>query len=92
MLLSTIFRCIPVQKAWNSLTPGHCLPPEGLPYASGAINVATDIYVLVLPIPCIWNLNLKMRRKLRTVAIFGLGILYDSPVSGKVILETNVHP
>jgi hypothetical protein len=78
MLFSTVFRCIPIQKSWNALSPGHCFPVKRLAYASGIINVVSDIYVLVLPIPCIWGLNLSTSRKLRTIAIFSLGILYDS--------------
>ena len=77
MFFSTLFQCNPIQKAWYKTMPGYCLPPRGLPYASGVINVVSDIYVLVLPISCIWGLNMKTRRKLRTLATFGLGILYD---------------
>lgn len=83
MFFATLFECSPIEKGWNQLTPGHCLPAKVLPYCSGAINVVTDLYVLILPIPCIWGLNVRLSRKLRTVAIFGLGILYDPSVTGK---------
>lgn len=76
MVFATIFECIPVRRTWNKLTPGHCYPAKILPYFSGALNVVTDIYVLVLPIPSLWHLNLKMSRKIRVMAIFALGILY----------------
>ena len=75
MFFSTVFECTPIEKSWDQLKPGHCLIPEALPYASGAINVITDLYVLILPIPCIWSLNMRMSRKLRTLAIFSMGIL-----------------
>lgn len=75
LFFSTVFECTPIRKSWNVLTPSHCLKPKGLPYASGAINVVSDIYVLLLPIPCIWGLNMNLGRKLRVLSVFGLGIL-----------------
>ena len=44
---STIFECSPVSRSWHPELPGHCLPVQGLPYASGAIIVVSDIYVLL---------------------------------------------
>ena len=79
LFFSTVFECTPIRKSWNPLLPGHCLKPRGLPYASGAINVASDIYVLILPIPCIWDLNMNITRKLRILSLFSLGILYPYP-------------
>ena len=76
LFFSTVFECTLIRKSWNPLLPGHCLKPIGLPYASGAINVASDIYVLILPIPCVWDLNMNTTRKLRILSIFSLGILY----------------
>ena len=75
-LFITIFDCSPIEKSWNLGIQGHCLPPKGLPYASGAINVVSDLYVLILPIFPIWGLNMKLGRKLRTIALFSLGVLY----------------
>lgn len=75
ILFSTVFRCSPVQKAWNPELSGHCLPLKGFPYASGAINVISDFYILVILIPFIWSLNMKLHRKLRVLSIFGLGVL-----------------
>ena len=76
LFFGTIFQCTPVEKSWNPILPGHCIPPKILPYHSGGINVVTDLYVLGLPIPCIWNLHASWKRKLRTTAVFGVGILY----------------
>ena len=77
MLFLTIFDCTPVYKAWNPMAPGNCFPVRILPYISGILNAATDIYVLVLPTPTLWGLQLKTSRKIRVMAIFSLGILYE---------------
>lgn len=79
MLLLQVLDCDPFDKLWNVLTPGHCLNPKIGPYTSGAINVISDIYVLLVPIPIIWGLNMKTTRKVKIIMIFGLGILYDLP-------------
>lgn len=77
LFFATLFECTPVGKEWNVfMRRGKCLRPKGLPYASGGINVGTDICVLILPIPAVWSLNLKLRRKLRVIAIFSLATLY----------------
>ncbi|KAM0795823.1 hypothetical protein BDR22DRAFT_919339 [Usnea florida] len=73
LFFANIFECSPVRKSWYPELPGHCLHPGGLPWASGAINVVSDIFVVVVPIPCIWQLNMKLQRKLRILALFSLG-------------------
>jgi len=55
--------------------PGRCFPPKILPYLSGVLNSATDIYVLIIPIRPLWDLQMDLNRKLRVMAVFGVGIL-----------------
>ena len=82
MFFGSLFNCLPVRASWDFLVHGRCIEPKALPYASGAINVIGDLWVLILPIPCIWGLNLPLTRKVKTLAIFGLGILYDRSFVG----------
>ena len=77
MLLLQVFDCDPIEKLWNVLTPGHCIIPKIGPYTSGAINVISDLYVLLVPTPPIWALNMKLDRKVKLLLVFGLGTLYD---------------
>ncbi|KAI1088701.1 hypothetical protein F5B19DRAFT_470210 [Rostrohypoxylon terebratum] len=74
ILLAIIFFCIPVAKAWDDSIPGHCSSPAPVSYLSGAWNAFVDIYVLILPIPLLWGLNMGPRRKIRLGAVFGIGI------------------
>lgn len=62
--LSGIFRCLPIQKAWAPLTPGHCL--DLYPVALGTVttSVAIDLYITLLPIPVIWKLHTGRARKI----------------------------
>ncbi|KAI0013030.1 hypothetical protein F4779DRAFT_565232 [Xylariaceae sp. FL0662B] len=74
LLLAIIFFCIPVQKAWDNSIEGKCTSPAPVSYFTGVWNAVVDIYVLVLPIPLLWGLNMGPRRKLRLGAVFGIGI------------------
>lgn len=75
LLFSTIFMCSPVARSWNSALDGHCINPKVLPYFSGVTSFLTDIYILILPIPLLWRLNMGRKRKFRLAVIFGTGLL-----------------
>lgn len=44
-----------------------------------AINIATDLWVLGLPIPMLWGLQLKLKKKIYLMLMFSVGIVYVSP-------------
>ncbi len=46
--------------------------------AMGYFNIFNDVYILVLPIPTIFGLNLPTRRKIELSLIFMAGVLYAS--------------
>lgn len=79
LFFRTVFICQPIQKAWSPATPGHCVKRGVIPYTAGGINVISDIYILLLPIPCIYGLNLKRSRKWKVMAVFSVGLLYLFP-------------
>lgn len=76
LFFNNLFICVPIQKFCCSATPGHCGTQSVLPYTAGAMNVFSDAHILVLPIPCIWAVNMKIGRRLRVLSVFALGILY----------------
>ena len=75
-LIASILYCIPVEKDWNPTISGHCVPAPNLAYSNGAFNVASDIFVVFLPLPTIWRLNMRLSRRLKILTIFSLGITY----------------
>ncbi|KAI0909944.1 hypothetical protein F4823DRAFT_592131 [Ustulina deusta] len=74
LFIGIVFFCLPIGKAWNNALSGHCANPVVLAWLSGAWNALVDIYVLILPIPFIWKLNMAPKRKRRLIAVFGVGI------------------
>lgn len=89
LLFRSIFQCSPLQKVWDPLLPGHCISQAVGSYTTGIFNIISDLYILILPMPCIWALNLDIGRKLRIMAVFSVGLVYDLPMPSS--LDTGAH-
>ncbi|KAI0876578.1 hypothetical protein GGS24DRAFT_513468 [Hypoxylon argillaceum] len=75
LIFATVFSCTPVSREWDPTIPGHCVDPVILPYFSGISSFLTDLYVLILPIALLWQLNMTTQQKIKASCVFGLGIL-----------------
>ncbi|KAF7881614.1 uncharacterized protein EAF02_006302 [Botrytis sinoallii] len=74
--LVQVFWCNPVAAAFGIKTPGKkavCLDGYVTDLAIGALNLLTDIIILVLPMPMLYRLQLSRGRKLGLAAIFAIG-------------------
>jgi hypothetical protein len=70
---STAFFCTPPQKEWLPDTPGHCGDSDKLYAACAATDLIIDVIVILLPMPVLWNLQLRTAKKIALTFIFGLG-------------------
>ncbi|KAH6663127.1 hypothetical protein B0J14DRAFT_570649 [Halenospora varia] len=70
----TLFLCTPVALSWNPNLDGSCGEEKSLPYATGVWGFISDFYIFVLPLPRVWGLNMKMRRKLKLFSAFSVGL------------------
>ncbi|KAH9899009.1 hypothetical protein F4778DRAFT_181710 [Xylariomycetidae sp. FL2044] len=68
-----VFQCRPIYAYWDKTAAGTCAPEAAMQALNGAGNIATDIIVLLLPMPVVWRLGLKKAQKRALVGIFGLG-------------------
>ncbi|EGR45036.1 GPCR, PTH11-type [Trichoderma reesei QM6a] len=68
-----IFICVPVEKLWYPDIPGHCINQVGTWIANASSTIFTDLAILVLPVPQIWNLQLRTAEKMGLTFAFGLG-------------------
>jgi hypothetical protein len=67
--------CSPRERIWNRLiTTGHCINIHSLHLATGIFNVGSDFAVLVLAIVPIWKLQLPLKKRILTIAIFATGV------------------
>ncbi|KAL4878520.1 ribosomal protein L36e-domain-containing protein [Aspergillus karnatakaensis] len=69
-----IFQCTPRSKIWDPATPGHCININIVILITAAINVASDLMMLCVPIVCVWRLQMSKRKKLGISTIFAAGI------------------
>ncbi|KFY01800.1 hypothetical protein O988_02525 [Pseudogymnoascus sp. VKM F-3808] len=73
-IAGTIFQCQPLVYFWDRrIKGGQCIRTAPWWQAFSAIQVATDVFILVLPIPSLASLTLKLRHKLGLIGVFALG-------------------
>jgi hypothetical protein len=65
---------MPVKRTWDiSITEGSCIDRTPVFMATAVLNMATDILLLVLPIPMIMKLQMPRAQKLGVICAFGIG-------------------
>ncbi|KAH8698139.1 hypothetical protein GQ44DRAFT_787284 [Phaeosphaeriaceae sp. PMI808] len=85
-----LFRCRPIAKYWDlSISYGSCIDHTKIFIFSGAMNTATDIIILILPVFILWNLHLPRRQKIGVILILMTGgfVLAVSIVRLKMIVN-----
>jgi hypothetical protein len=76
-LFCLVFRCTPWDDAWKTLpdSNGQCLSFEKLALAGAGFSIAEDIWILLLPIPQLLQLDLNRKKKIQLILMFNIGIL-----------------
>ncbi|MCJ1452008.1 hypothetical protein MMC28_002348 [Mycoblastus sanguinarius] len=75
--ISNLLQCWPISANWN-LTASettNCVHTTNMYLAQAWSDVFMDVVILSLPIPCIWNLQMPVKRKIAISAMFLLGAL-----------------
>jgi hypothetical protein len=72
-----MYFCIPRPgQLWTDISLGAtCTYEEPYSILLGTWNAIVDIYLLCLPIPVVWRLNMGRGRKLGVLSIFMLGFM-----------------
>jgi len=73
-IMATIFQCRPVIRAFDKDTPGTCIDTAKFWFANAGFSIATDIMILLLPMPLVWKLEVPVTQKVALVAVFTVGI------------------
>ncbi|KAI9684642.1 MAG: hypothetical protein M1829_000015 [Trizodia sp. TS-e1964] len=68
-----VFQCQPIHRAWQRTIPGSCLDVKAIFISASALNMATDLVVLALPMSIVWALQISRKQKIALTAIFTLG-------------------
>ncbi|PBP25065.1 integral membrane protein [Diplocarpon rosae] len=75
LLTAIVFQCTPISGIWDRTLSSQCINVNTLSYASGAISVALDLIILILPVPAILGLPLGLKKKTSLILMFALGSL-----------------
>jgi hypothetical protein len=70
------FDCKPVYYTWHlDLNHYNCIEITTIKVATGAVNILTDLIIMVMPIPLVLQLQLQKAQKLGLLLLFSTGIL-----------------
>jgi hypothetical protein len=73
ILLVTVLECSPIQKIWDPLVPGKCIPYLDLFIALQVLNIILDTAILALPIKAVSKLQMSVANKWSVGGTFALG-------------------
>ncbi|KJR85159.1 uncharacterized protein SPSK_09383 [Sporothrix schenckii 1099-18] len=89
----SVFMCVPVQYFWG-VGEGHCLNKLAFWFSNASINIATDIAIILLPMPLIKGLQIPTRQKVILMVIFAFGtvVCITSIIRLRSLLSISVSP
>ncbi|KAI1476073.1 hypothetical protein F4774DRAFT_428487 [Daldinia eschscholtzii] len=91
-IVVTNLKCIPMKRIWDKSFPGECNLDEGvLEIGSASLNLALDVFILVLPQPIIWRLHMPKIKRMGVSVIFTIGILAIGASCTRVIRTLQYH-
>ena len=90
--LSILFQCWPIDINWTGVgnEDGYCIDTNSMLSAQAWSDTFTDVAILALPLPCIWNLQMKFRHKIGVSAIFLLGLLTVAAGAARLVVFRNL--
>ncbi|CAF3592462.1 unnamed protein product [Fusarium graminearum] len=67
-------------EGWKEKNPkGVLLSTNAIATSHGAINVALDVWMLILPMTQLWKIGIKPKKKIGIMSMFGAGALCVTP-------------
>jgi hypothetical protein len=77
-----LFNCVPPRKQFDLKVEGSCFDPGPLYMATAVSNIVTDIILILLPIPMVYQLHMPRPQKIGAVIVFGIGSVYVCSLGG----------
>jgi len=62
-------------KNLGTLDPEDYVPSIRVVLISCSVNLVIDVWMLVLPMTQLYNIGLKLNKKISVISMFGLGVL-----------------
>ena len=79
-MIALIILCAPrdgqtEQSYLIALSSPRCALSKPLSIALGSVNIVSDFYILIIPLPAVWSLQLPIRSKIGVSAIILTGLM-----------------
>lgn len=75
VFLETFLLCKPVQYNWDKSIQGICQGENTAYLVAGITNLVIDTFIVVLPMPRVFKLQMSLPRRISVAAMFSLGVL-----------------
>lgn len=73
---ASVASCTPFEYNWNkTIVNGRCINTSRFYTAQTTLGVLFDVVLVAMPMPMLWGLQMKLRKKVALTCIFGVGIL-----------------
>ena len=75
-MFGTILQCWPVRAAWDrSVAERACTNTTAFWWSNALWNIASDIFLILLPVPIIKRLNITRTKKIGLACMFSIGLI-----------------
>lgn len=74
-ILEAFLICRPYEKNYHADVPGTCGNIQIFYIWLSALNLFSDIVILLLPLPFLYNLQMPLKKRLGVISMFMVGIL-----------------
>lgn len=75
VLIETFCLCRPVQYNWDKTIDGECVGENTAYLIAGIVNLVIDAFIVILPMPQVFRLQMNMIKRVSIAAMFGLGAM-----------------
>lgn len=75
--MTLVLQCKNLAILWDNRVVTTCWAQstlQGLSYANSTVNIVTDIFFALLPIPMLWKVKINAKTKASLICVLGLGI------------------
>jgi hypothetical protein len=73
-VVAGVFQCNPIAFAWDKTIPGGtCFNVTALFYANAGLNILQDVFIYVLPMKMLWEVQIPRKQKIALIIVFVVG-------------------
>lgn len=73
-VIAGLFQCNPIAFAWNkNIEGGTCFNVTALFYANAGLNIFQDVFIYILLMQMLWEIQIPRKQKIALIAVFAVG-------------------